>query len=296
MEAVSARASAASETLMRLLERSKHADSVGGGCFEWVDSLLVKALRHGHWLLIDNVNLCSASVLDRLNGLLEPNGVLTLSERGVIDGTIPTIVPHPEFRLFLALDPRHGEISRAMRNRGVEIFMDGSDDCDYLTHDLLSLVRAVGLTSTYLQNVLLELHQWLCQLLPAGDRPTLTELVQVASLTAQRLEMLNINAFTCLEEICTDVYIRNIRLDTDKEAARIRLSESIQSAVEQLKNAQSAEQEHQKRIVGSDSVVSTREVQLCSAFARVRQATGLIEHQLKRQRQHQIQGSSLTSR
>lgn len=45
---------------------------------------------------------CSPSVLDRLNALLEPGGVLTMSERGVIDGTIPTIAPHPNFRyLFL---------------------------------------------------------------------------------------------------------------------------------------------------------------------------------------------------
>ena len=29
------------------------------------------------------------------------------------------------FRLILAMDPRYGEISRAMRNRGVEIFMVG---------------------------------------------------------------------------------------------------------------------------------------------------------------------------
>lgn len=28
-------------------------------------------------------------------------------------------------RLILAMDPRYGEISRAMRNRGVEIFMLG---------------------------------------------------------------------------------------------------------------------------------------------------------------------------
>jgi len=41
---------------------------------------------------------CSASVLDRLNALLEPNGSLSLSERGVIDGAVPTVTPHPEFR------------------------------------------------------------------------------------------------------------------------------------------------------------------------------------------------------
>ena len=29
-----------------------------GGRFEWIDSILVKALQDGHWLLIDNVNFC----------------------------------------------------------------------------------------------------------------------------------------------------------------------------------------------------------------------------------------------
>ena len=41
----------------------------------------------------------SPSVLDRLNALLEPGGVLTIDERGVIDGQIPSIKPHPNFRL-----------------------------------------------------------------------------------------------------------------------------------------------------------------------------------------------------
>lgn len=40
----------------------------------------------------------SASVLDRLNSLLEPNGSLTITERGVIDGQAVTITPHKNFR------------------------------------------------------------------------------------------------------------------------------------------------------------------------------------------------------
>ena len=40
----------------------------------------------------------SPSVLDRLNALLEPGGVLTIDERGAIDGQIPSIKPHPNFR------------------------------------------------------------------------------------------------------------------------------------------------------------------------------------------------------
>jgi midasin len=44
------------------------------------------------------VYLYSPSVLDRLNGLLEPGGVLSINERGVIDGEIPVVKPHPDFR------------------------------------------------------------------------------------------------------------------------------------------------------------------------------------------------------
>ncbi|KAI3483940.1 hypothetical protein L1887_53096 [Cichorium endivia] len=41
------------------------------GRFEWIDGPLLRALQEGHWLMLDNANLCSASVLDRLNSLFE---------------------------------------------------------------------------------------------------------------------------------------------------------------------------------------------------------------------------------
>lgn len=47
---------------------------------------------------IEMISCCSASVLDRLNALLEPNGSLSLSERGVIAGAVSTVLPHPDFR------------------------------------------------------------------------------------------------------------------------------------------------------------------------------------------------------
>ena len=94
------------------------------GRFEWVDGELVQALTAGDWLVIDNANLCSASVLDRINSLCETHGTLVLSERGSVDGVAQVLTPHPRFRLFMTLDPRHGELSRAMRNRGVEIALD----------------------------------------------------------------------------------------------------------------------------------------------------------------------------
>lgn len=97
------------------------------GRFEWVDGELVQAITAGDWLVIENANLCNASVLDRINSLCETNGSLVLSERGSVDGVPQVLVPHPEFRLFMTLDPKHGELSRAMRNRGIEICLDHLD-------------------------------------------------------------------------------------------------------------------------------------------------------------------------
>ena len=95
--------------------------SPGASQFEWVDGPLIKAMKSGHWLLMDGANLCSPSVLDRLNSLCESEGLLVLSEKGFVDGQVQLIKPHPNFRLFMSVDPQYGELSRAMRNRGVEI-------------------------------------------------------------------------------------------------------------------------------------------------------------------------------
>lgn len=92
--------------------------------FEWVDGMLIHAVEQGKWLVLDNANLCSPSVLDRLNSLLELNGYLIVNEHNDKNGEPKLVRPHPNFRLFLTMDPRHGELSRAMRNRGMEIYMD----------------------------------------------------------------------------------------------------------------------------------------------------------------------------
>lgn len=92
--------------------------------FEWVDGMLIHAVEEGKWLILDNANLCSPSVLDRLNSLLELNGYLIINEHSGENGEPRLVRPHPNFRLFLTMDPRHGELSRAMRNRGIEIYID----------------------------------------------------------------------------------------------------------------------------------------------------------------------------
>src|SRR5205814_3359908 len=102
------------EEINVVLQKSNRAERAR---FEWVDGILVDALEQGKWLILDNANLCGSSVLDRLNSLLEPNGVLIINEHRTSNGDAKLVKPHPDFRLFMTMDPRHGELSRAMRNR-----------------------------------------------------------------------------------------------------------------------------------------------------------------------------------
>lgn len=115
-----------------VLANIRATEKGASGTFEWIDGPLTVALKQGHWLLLDGANLCSASVLDRLNSLCEPSGFLTLSERGFVNGHIPVLRPHLAFRLFMTVDPQYGELSRAMRNRGIEVALDRfSDSADF---------------------------------------------------------------------------------------------------------------------------------------------------------------------
>ncbi|WPK27495.1 hypothetical protein PUMCH_004884 [Australozyma saopauloensis] len=120
--------------------------------FNWFDGMLVRAVTNGEWLVLDNANLCNPSVLDRLNSLLETNGSLVINECSQKDGSARVLKPHANFRLFLTVDPKYGELSRAMRNRCIEVFMDdlearstsydkrclGYSDEDELSHQPLS--------------------------------------------------------------------------------------------------------------------------------------------------------------
>ncbi|KAI8642397.1 hypothetical protein BD408DRAFT_180035 [Parasitella parasitica] len=127
------------------------------GKFEWIDGLLINALEKGYWLLIDNANMCNPSVLDRLNPLFENDGVLMVNERGLVDGAVKVIKPHPNFRMFMTVDPQNGELSRAMRNRGIEISLVDSN-WNKNSEDVTKLANSLGVRGPKLPMLLNELQ------------------------------------------------------------------------------------------------------------------------------------------
>ncbi|NXU56757.1 MDN1 protein, partial [Turnix velox] len=198
------------------LQQAQVADRNSHGTFEWVDGMLVQALQSGDWLLMDNVNFCNPSVLDRLNALLEPGGVLTMSERGVIDGTVPTITPHPNFRLFLSMDPVHGEISRAMRNRGIEIYVPGENDGTVLDNlDLKLLLHGLGLVGDSVCEALMAVHSE-TKAAVAGSVSSLSPLLQAAVLIVQQVQR-GVGLAKSFYKACWDVYVRSQQLQINQK-------------------------------------------------------------------------------
>lgn len=96
-------------------------ESREGNGWKWEDGPVVKAMLEGYWLILDELNLAEASVLERLNSILERNPSLLLSEYNdrLIGGEAFPV--HSAFRVFGTQNPEHyagrNALSPAYRDR-----------------------------------------------------------------------------------------------------------------------------------------------------------------------------------
>jgi hypothetical protein len=238
-----------------LFSRFRDLQSSGShGKFEWIDGTLIRAMEAGHWVLIDNVNFCSPSVLDRLNPLLEPNGSLMVNERGLVDGQVKIVYPHPNFRLFLSMDPRHGEISRAMRNRSIEISLDGFSCASsrlMLKQGEIGLNRfrvlsSTGLHGTFITSAIYRIHQAISRLarsavdqgvkLATTDYVSDRDVLQLARMVSEKMQR-GESWSTLLQTSIRDVYLFYAKAN-DYVASKtdMQLSQSSKESFEAIIN------------------------------------------------------------
>ncbi|KAH8389019.1 hypothetical protein KR200_005635 [Drosophila serrata] len=160
----------------------KSADSLNtGGSFEWVDSRIVTSLKCGQFILLEHVNLCSSAVLDRLNPVFEPNGSLLIAEKGIsAQDSAEVVYKSPGFRAFLTVDPKNGELSRAMRNRCIELSLSRDS---YSVDDMRAFVHEQGVHQTEAIDCILGIHKGISQLTEFNSY-TISHLIQFAFLSA----------------------------------------------------------------------------------------------------------------
>jgi len=93
----------------------------GGAQWAWQDGVLLEAMRHGWWVILDELNLAEPAILERLNSLLErtPSLLVTEHDNRVFGPGGEAI--HPEFRIFGTMNPAEyagrNALSPAYRDR-----------------------------------------------------------------------------------------------------------------------------------------------------------------------------------
>ena len=96
--------------------------------FSFVEGSLIKALKRGDWLLLDEINLAASETLESISSLLRENPSITLPERGDL---VP-LTPHPNFRLFAAMNPATDvgkrDLPPALRSQFTELYVPSPDE------------------------------------------------------------------------------------------------------------------------------------------------------------------------
>jgi MoxR-like ATPase len=241
------------------------------GRFEWIDGNFLKAVEHGGWVLLDNVNLCEPTVLDRLNPLLETGGVLTVSEQGLVDGTVRKITPHPDFRIFMSMNPALGEISRAMRNRGLEVFTFtptiNSRDCELLLHKLGIPGSSLSQRMAKFQE---DVQSWSAMQFGGAETFAVRDLLQWGNLLMLQIRS-GIASGVALHRGMEEVYSRGFTTHASKKQLQIMYSAHFSTAVDDLVGAQMFQAGIWPR------TVNAHDFGLCPKISNLRRQAATIE-------------------
>lgn len=125
---------------------SGNTSSSSAFSFHFVEGSLITAVREGHWLLLDEINLASMETLERLSSLLDgeevcakcmqdvPFVVLTrsISVQGTIciteKGETESVIRHANFRIFACMNPSTDvgkkDLPPALKNRFTEFYVE----------------------------------------------------------------------------------------------------------------------------------------------------------------------------
>ncbi|GBE59483.1 ATPase associated with various cellular activities (AAA) family protein [Babesia ovata] len=91
---------------------------------------IITAMKEGHWVILDELNLAPSQILEALNRILDDNREVYVPETG------ETIKSHPEFMIFATQNPANSiyggrkQLSKAFCNRFVQLYMEGLDTVD----------------------------------------------------------------------------------------------------------------------------------------------------------------------
>jgi MoxR-like ATPase len=117
----------------------RRAERIESNQWRFQEGIIPQALRQGHFVLLDELNLAEPQILERLNPVLEQPTSLVLSEGDHTRWGRDGLPVHPWFRIFATLNPAEysgrSVMSPAFRDRFVNWFQaHGPGEREYLAH------------------------------------------------------------------------------------------------------------------------------------------------------------------
>lgn len=109
-------------------------EGASGGVFAWRDGPLLQALRNGSWIVLDELNLASQSVLEGLNACFDHRGEVYVPELGQTFK-----VSHKATKIFACQNPQHQGgarkgLSRSFLNRFTQVHIEplSAEDLEFI--------------------------------------------------------------------------------------------------------------------------------------------------------------------
>ena len=121
--------------------------------FAFIEGILTEAVKAGDWLLLDEVNMSPASVLESLSQLLDKEGSVTLHEAGEHQ----SVARHPDFRLFACMNPATDagktDLAPGLRNRFTEIYCDEMSSKEDITMLVTDYLASLSLPASKISSI-----------------------------------------------------------------------------------------------------------------------------------------------
>ena len=117
--------------LMDLLGSDLPVEGAPAGTYAWQDGSFLAAIKEGHWVILDELNLAPQSVLEGLNACLDHRATVYIPELGA------SFACPPSFRVFGCQNPlqqgggRKG-LPKSFLNRFTQVWMEELDAEDML--------------------------------------------------------------------------------------------------------------------------------------------------------------------
>eukprot|EP00767_Chilomastix_cuspidata_P002703 gnl/Chilomastix_cuspidata/2822.p1 GENE.gnl/Chilomastix_cuspidata/2822~~gnl/Chilomastix_cuspidata/2822.p1 ORF type:complete len:4926 (+),score=474.49 gnl/Chilomastix_cuspidata/2822:1812-14780(+) len=195
------------------------------GNFKFVEGALVRGVKEGWWILLDELNLAPTDVLEALNRLLDDNRELFVPE------TQETIKPHRDFFIFATQNPAgvyggRKALSRAFRNRFVELHLS-----DIPSNELEAILLKRNVVSPTLCKMLVRIlislrRERLGSHLFSGNDAviTLRDLFRLADTRPNNPKELAQNAYLLIAERLREPSDRNVVLQSLQRETKTQFS------------------------------------------------------------------------